>query len=74
MTNVDAYAHLGGFLTGIAIGFVFLPKLKPPRRDLSSNEANYVKTWRIAGLVVTIVWILLAFILFYTVRHPRPVW
>ena len=72
MTNVDAYAHLGGFLTGISVGFIFLPKLKPPRRDLTTNEASYVKTWRIAGIVVTVVWILLAFILFYTVRHPLP--
>lgn len=70
MKNIDGWGHLGGFLTGLPIGFVILPILKPPRRENSNEERRYVMIWRILGAVTLILWLVLGFTLFYTVSDP----
>lgn len=70
MSNIDGWGHLGGFLTGLPIGFLILPILKPPRRDNSIDERKYVAVWRILGAVTLLLWFVLGFSLFYTVSNP----
>ncbi len=72
MSNIDGWGHLGGFLTGLPMGFLVLPVLTPPRRQNTREELNYVKIWRIVGGVALLLWLVLGFSLFYTQRHPFP--
>ncbi|CDW75017.1 rhomboid family protein [Stylonychia lemnae] len=66
-TKVDSLGHLGGFLTGIIMA-LFLGHVLP-NSDASSQK--YQKMLRILGIVLTIVYFVGGFVLFYTLRQPN---
>lgn len=59
--NSDGYGHLGGFLTGILIGLCIPEPIE---------TTNYTKGARIVGLVLSGVFFLLCWVLFYTTKGP----
>ena len=67
--SIDSLGHLGGLLTGILCGLWLMPSLEDKRITYENHEKNKRRSLIFkVGIISTIVWFGLFFVLFYTVR------
>ena len=57
---------MGGFLTGLVISMALIPPMPVNNR----NVKVYQRNMKFSGIAFSLIWFVLGFTLFYTVRHP----
>lgn len=66
ISYVDNYGHLGGLITGTTISMFVV-------KAMGGRYQDYEKKVELYGKILTAVYFLLGFILFYTVRNPPQI-
>jgi hypothetical protein len=65
-TSIDSYGHLGGLIVGVLSGLFLFPVI--PGQDDSNRSCQ--DKGRKVGQIGCIIFFVVGFVLFYTIRNP----